>query len=262
MKIPIYYLDAFSKELFSGNPAAVIFSDIDDTVLMQQIAAENNLSETAFIKINDDGYFIRWFAPNCEIDLCGHASLASAYVYFKYIDANSSKFIFNSKKYKNLCVTKENNLLFLDFPSDNLIKKDNFDEIEKMIGVRPLEIFKGRDDYLVILDSQQTIENLSPDFTKLEHLNSRGLIATSSGNDCDFVSRCFFPKTGVNEDPVTGSAHTSLVPYWAKVQKKKTLFAKQLSSRGGELYCRYKENRVQIGGNVCEYLKGHISLKF
>ena len=226
MKIPIYYLDAFTDELFSGNPAAVIFSDIDDSTLMQNIAAENNLSETAFIKKNNDSYFIRWFAPKCEIDLCGHATLASAYVYFKYIDTNSSKFVVNSKKYKNLCVTKESNLLFIDFPADNLVIQNNFDAIEKMIGIRPLEIFKGRDDYLVILDSQKTIENLCPDFTKLKHLNSRGLIVTSVGNDCDFVSRCFFPKTGVNEDPVTGSAHTSLVPYWAKIQRKKTLLAK------------------------------------
>ena len=261
MKIPIYYLDAFTDELFSGNPAAVIFSDIDDSTLMQNIAAENNLSETAFIKKNNDSYFIRWFAPKCEIDLCGHATLASAYVYFKYIDTNSSKFVVNSKKYKNLCVTKESNLLFIDFPADNLVIQNNFDAIEKMIGIRPLEIFKGRDDYLVILDSQKTIENLCPDFTKLKHLNSRGLIVTSVGNDCDFVSRCFFPKTGVNEDPVTGSAHTSLVPYWAKIQRKKTLLAKQLSSRGGHLYCRYNENRVQIGGNVCEYMKGHIFVK-
>jgi PhzF family phenazine biosynthesis protein len=192
MKIPIYYLDAFTNELFSGNPAAVIFSDIDDSTLMQHIAAENNLSETAFIKKNDDSYFIRWFAPKCEIDLCGHATLASAYVYFKYIDTNSSKFIVNSRKHKNLCVTKESNLLFLDFPEDNLVIQNNFDEIEKMIGIRPTEIFKGRDDYLIILDSQKTIENLTPDFTKLKHLNSRGLIVTSLGNDCDFVSRCFF----------------------------------------------------------------------
>ena len=260
MKIPIYYLDAFTDQLFSGNPAAVIFSDIDDSKLMQQIAAENNLSETAFISNSDDSYSIRWFAPSCEIDLCGHATLASAYVYFKYINTQATTFEVNSKMHKNLKVTKHNDLLFLDFPVDELIEHSNFDEIETFIGVRPNFIFKGRDDYLAILNSQTNVEALNPDFTKLKHLDARGLIVTAQGNNCDFVSRCFFPRTGVYEDPVTGSAHTSLVAYWAKSLNKNTFIARQVSNRGGDLSCQLEDKRVLIGGNVVEYMQGYISV--
>ena len=260
MKIPIYYLDAFTQDLFSGNPAAVIFSDIDDSNLMQKIAAENNLSETAFIKNKNNKFTIRWFAPSCEIDLCGHATLASAYVYFKHINPHATSFELDSKKHKNLKVTKKNDLLFLDFPVDKLNKKNNFDEIEKIIGIRPDSIYKGRDDYLVILNGQKYIEALNPNFTQLKNLDSRGLIASAEGNDCDFVSRCFFPRTGVDEDPVTGSAHTSLVAYWTGVTNKKIFFAKQLSSRGGELRCELKDERVLIGGKVVEYMQGFITI--
>ena len=260
MKIPIYYLDAFTEELFSGNPAAVIFSDIEDSKLMQQIAAENNLSETAFINNSDNKYSIRWFAPGCEIDLCGHATLASAYVYFQYINSGATTFEVNSIKHKNLIVTKDKDMLFVNFPVDKLIEQDNYDEIEEMIGVRPIYICKGRDDYIAILKSQTNVENLDPDFMKLKHLDSRGLIVSAQGSDCDFVSRCFFPRTGVDEDPVTGSAHTSLAAYWAKTLAKNTLSAKQLSDRGGELSCELKDNRVLIGGKVVEYMQGFISL--
>lgn len=260
MKIPIYYLDAFTDQLFSGNPAAVIFSDINDSKLMQQIAAENNLSETAFISNSDKNYSIRWFAPSCEIDLCGHATLASAYVYFKYINTQATTFEVNSTMHKNLKVIKDNDLLFLDFPVDELIEHSNFDEIETFIGVRPNFIFKGRDDYLAILNSQINVENLNPDFMKLKHLDSRGLIVSAKGNDCDFVSRCFFPRTGVDEDPVTGSAHTSLTAYWAKVLDKNILNARQLSNRGGDLSCKLEGKRVLIGGKVVEYMKGYISV--
>lgn len=260
MKIPIYYLDAFTDKLFSGNPAAVIFSDIDDSKLMQQIAAENNLSETAFISNSDNSYSIRWFAPSCEIDLCGHATLASAYVYFKYINTQATTFEVNSTMHKNLKVIKDNDLLFLDFPVDELIEHSNFDEIETFIGVRPNFIFKGRDDYLAILNSQTNVEALNPDFTKLKHLDARGLIVTAQGNNCDFVSRCFFPRTGVDEDPVTGSAHTSLVAYWAKTLNKNTFIARQLSNRGGVLSCQLIDKRVFIGGKVVEYMQGYISV--
>jgi PhzF family phenazine biosynthesis protein len=260
MKIPIYYLDAFTEELFSGNPAAVIFSDIEDSKLMQQIAAENNLSETAFINNSDNKYSIRWFAPGCEIDLCGHATLASAYIYFQYINSGATTFEVNSIKHKNLKVTKDEDLLYLDFPVDKLIEQNNYNEIEEMIGVRPMYICKGRDDYLAILKSQTNVENLNPDFIKLKYLDSRGLIVSAQGNDCDFVSRCFFPRTGVNEDPVTGSAHTSLVAYWAKTLNKDTFIARQLSNRGGDLNCQLIDKRVLIGGKVVEYMQGYISV--
>ena len=260
MKIPIYYLDAFTEELFSGNPAAVIFSDIEDSKLMQQIATENNLSETAFINNSDNKYSIRWFAPGCEIDLCGHATLASAYVYFQYINPSATIFEVNSIKHKNLTVSKDEDFLYLNFPVDKLIEQNNYDEIEEMIGVRPMYICKGRDDYLAILKSQTNVENLNPDFMKLKYLDSRGLIVSAEGNDCDFVSRCFFPRTGVDEDPVTGSAHTSLTAYWSKVLDKNILNAKQLSVRGGKLSCELKDQRVLIGGKVVEYMQGFISI--
>lgn len=260
MKIPIYYLDAFTEELFSGNPAAVIFSDIEDSKLMQQIATENNLSETAFINNSDNKYSIRWFAPGCEIDLCGHATLASAYVYFQYINPSATIFEVNSIKHKNLTVSKDEDFLYLNFPVDKLIEQNNYDEIEEMIGVRPMYICKGRDDYLAILKSQTNVENLNPDFMKLKYLDSRGLIVSAEGNDCDFVSRCFFPRTGVDEDPVTGSAHTSLTAYWSKVLDKNILNAKQLSVRGGKLSCELKDKRVLIGGKVVEYMQGFISI--
>jgi predicted PhzF superfamily epimerase YddE/YHI9 len=150
--------------------------------------------------------------------------------------------------------------MYLDFPVDKLTKQSNFDEIQEMIGVKPNNIFKGRDDYLAILNSQKNVETLNPDFTKLKYLKSRGLIVSAQGDDCDFVSRCFFPRTGVDEDPVTGSAHTSLIPYWAKVLDKHTLSARQISNRGGELRCQLKGKRVHIGGKVVEYMKGHISI--
>ena len=260
MKIPIYYLDAFTEELFSGNPAAVIFSDIEDSKLMQQIATENNLSETAFINNSDNKYSIRWFAPGCEIDLCGHATLASAYVYFQYINPSATIFEVNSIKHKNLTVSKDEDFLYLNFPVDKLIEQNNYDEIEEMIGVRPMYICKGRDDYLAILKSQTNVENLNPDFMKLKYLNSRGLIVSAEGSDCDFVSRCFFPRTGVDEDPVTGSAHTSLVAYWAKTLNKNTFIARQLSNRGGDLSCQLIDKRVFIGGKVVEYMQGFISI--
>ena len=260
MKIPVYYLDAFTDHLFSGNPAAVIFSDINDSKLMQQIAAENNLSETAFISNSDKNYSIRWFAPSCEIGLCGHATLASAYVYFKYINIKATTFELNSAKHKNLKVTKKDDLMFLDFPVDKLIEQSNLDEIKTLIGVKPSRVFKGRDDYLAILNSEKNVKTLNPDFIKLKQLDSRGLIVTAKGDNCDFVSRCFFPKTGVDEDPVTGSAHTSLIPFWAKVLNKKKLYAKQLSSRQGELYCHLNNDRVHIGGKVVEYMKGYIKI--
>lgn len=260
MKIPVYYVDAFTKKLFSGNPAAVIFSnDIDDEYLMQNIAAENNLSETAFIRKEKNGFYIRWFAPSCEIDLCGHATLASAYIYFKYIEPTATSFKVESKKNGTLSVFKKNDLLFLDFPKDN-IKKEEIKDLNKIINQEILEIFKGRDDILAILNKEEDVANLNINFEKLKQLSVRGLIVSAKGKNCDFVSRCFFPATGVNEDPVTGSAHTTLTPYWSEKLNKSKLIAKQISSRGGELICEIYENRVYIGGNAVEYMCGDIKI--
>jgi PhzF family phenazine biosynthesis protein len=258
MNIPVYYVDAFTSKLFSGNPAAVIFSnDIDDENLMQNIAAENNLSETAFIREEQDTFHIRWFAPSCEIDLCGHATLASAYIFFKHIEPTATSFIVQSRKNGTLRVFKKNDLLFLDFPKDNLLK-DEIKDIDKIINKEILEVFSGRDDILAIVKNEEDVANLNVNFERLKQLSARGLIVSAKGENCDFVSRSFFPATGVDEDPVTGSAHTSLIPYWSAKLNKSNLNAKQISSRGGELWCEINENRVYIGGNAVEYMCGVI----
>lgn len=258
MELDIYYVDAFTDKLFSGNPAAVIFSDINDTNLMQSIAAENNLSETAFINKKSGTYNIRWFAPSCEIDLCGHATLASAFVYFNFIEPSANNIRFLSLKNGFLDVNKKNNLLYLDFPKDKLAHVDNNLQIVNALKIEPLEIYKGRDDYLVILESEKDVANLNPDFFMFKNIDARGLIVSSTSKNYDFISRCFFPTTGVDEDPVTGSAHTTLIPYWSKKLNKKNLHAMQISKRGGELKCADNGGRVSIGGNAVLYLKGKI----
>ena len=260
MSTPIYYVDAFTDKLFSGNPAAVIFSQIKDEQLMQKIAAENNLSETAFIREENDIFYIRWFAPLCEIDLCGHATLASAFIFFKYIKPESSVFEVHSQKNGILKVTKKNNLLVLDFPKDSLSKYNEFSLIEEIINTNPLELYKGRDDVLAIVESEDSVRNLDINFELLNKINARGLIVSARGTKSDFVSRFFAPSAGVNEDPVTGSAHTTLIPYWSNKLDKTSMHAEQLSERGGVLYCEDKNDRVLIGGNAIEYLKGEINI--
>jgi len=260
MQIPIYYIDAFTDKLFSGNPAAVVFSDINDTQLMQNIAAENNLSETAFIREEDGKYFIRWFAPSCEIDLCGHATIASAFVFFKYINPEASIFEVHSIKHGILKVSKEDEFLFLDFPKDDITLCENNDFLDGIINFKSIEAYKGRDDFLAILDSEDLIKNLEINFEMLKQIDSRGLIVSAKGTKYDFVSRCFFPDAGVNEDPVTGSAHTTLTPYWSKKLNKNKLHAFQLSKRGGVLFCEEKGDRVIIGGQAIQYLEGKITL--
>ena len=260
MSTPIYYVDAFTDKLFSGNPAAVIFSQIKDEQLMQKIAAENNLSETAFIREENGIFYIRWFAPLCEIDLCGHATLASAFIFFKYIKPESSLFEVHSQKNGILKVTKKNNLLVLDFPKDSLSKYNEFSLIEEIINTNPLELYKGRDDVLAIVESEDSVRNLDINFELLNKINARGLIVSARGTKSDFVSRFFAPSAGVNEDPVTGSAHTTLIPYWSNKLDKTSMHAEQLSERGGVLYCEDKNDRVLIGGNAIEYLKGEINI--
>jgi len=260
MSTPIYYVDAFTDKLFSGNPAAVIFSQIKDDRLMQKIAAENNLSETAFIREEKGIFHIRWFAPLCEIDLCGHATLASAYIFFKYIKPESSTFEVQSLKNGTLKVTKKNNLLVLDFPKDSLSKYNEFSLIEKIINTNLIELYKGRDDVLAIVESEDAVRNLDINFELLNKISARGLIVSAGGIKYDFVSRFFAPSAGVNEDPVTGSAHTTLIPYWAKELNKNKLIAKQLSDRGGILFCENKKDRVLIAGRGVEYLTGKIHL--
>ena len=260
MSTPIYYVDAFTDKLFSGNPAAVVFTNLNDTNLMQNIAAENNLSETAFIREEEGIYHIRWFAPLCEIDLCGHATLASAYIYFKYISPGSTDFKVQSNSHGSLNVLKRDDLLVLDFPKDQLSQFKQNHPIQEIISTKYIDIIKGRDDILAIVESEDIVRNIQINFDLLNRQKLRGLIVSAKGDNCDFVSRFFAPSAGVNEDPVTGSAHTTLIPYWSKKLNKKSLIAKQLSKRGGILFCEDKDDRVFIGGNAVEYLKGEINI--
>lgn len=260
MKLKYYQVDAFAENVFKGNPAGVIFSELDDEMLMQKIAFENNLSETAFISRKNDEYFIRWFTPYCEVDLCGHATLASAYVYFNYIDNNSNKFIVNSKS-GYLQITKKDDIFSMNLPVDSIneLTKD-LPEIDGFLGQKPSKIYKGRDDYLCIFSSEEDVANLKPNFSYSTSINSRGIIVSAKSNKYDFVSRCFFPQTGVDEDPVTGSAHTTLIPYWSKILKKTSLIAKQISQRGGVLECELVSDRVIISGRCVLFLEGEIIL--
>ncbi len=259
MKLPIYQVDAFTSKLFSGNPAAVIPLERDlPEQVMQSIANENNLSETAFINISQTPYTIRWFTPTTEVNLCGHATLASAKVLFeKHLDGDVNEIRFDSKS-GELTATKKNDLIFLNFPADDSVEIIETGFVFNLLGAETNLLFKGRDDYLAIFQSEKIIRDLRPNFSEIAKIDSRGLIASAPGEDVDFVSRCFFPQTGINEDPVTGSAHTTMIPYWSAVFSKDELLAHQLSERGGIIHCINKEDRVMIGGASLIYLSGEI----
>tara|TARA_B100001059_G_C17711181_1_gene515573 strand:+ start:239 stop:1021 length:783 start_codon:yes stop_codon:yes gene_type:complete len=259
MKFDIFFVDAFSSELFSGNPAAVIFSDLNDDVLMQKIAAENNLSETAFINIKSDANYIRWFSPTTEVNLCGHATLASAFIYFNYIDSSATEISFQSAS-GILKVTNASDKYELDFPKDNFKQVDQIEAVYTATGLKPIETYIGDINMLAIYENEKQIKAIEPDFQNLAKLEGQGLIISSSSDDFDFVSRYFCPKYGINEDPVTGSAHTTLIPYWANKLNKTRLHAKQVSSRGGELFCKNLEQRVLIGGEAKLYMKGELKI--
>ena len=260
MNIPIYQVDAFADCLFSGNPAAVVFSTPELTSkMMQAIAAENNLSETAFVLFDGENYQIRWFTPTVEVDLCGHATLAAAHVIFNHLGYPSSIVSFLSK-IGPLHVRKEGEVLYLNFPADTPQAVETTSEIISGLGVKPIELYRGRNDYLALLDSEETISFLSPDMDILSKVPSRGVIVSAPGHKYDFVSRFFAPQEGIPEDPVTGSAHTTLIPYWSKKLGKHQLHARQISKRGGELMCKDLDERVEIGGRAVTYLIGEISL--
>ena len=259
MKLDVYFIDAFADKVFTGNPAAVIFTDIDDEKLMQKIAFENNLSETAFVNLSKDTNHIRWFSPLKEVDLCGHATLASGFAYFNFINKDKNEVTFMSAS-GELSVSKNNDLYELNLPKDNLTKIDLEDRVEDSIGVKPVETYIGDINLIAILDSEDAIKELNPDFNKLINLEGQGLIVTAQSNEYDFVSRYFCPKYGINEDPVTGSAHTSLIPYWSERLKSSELVAKQVSDRGGVLYCKNQDTRVLISGKAVLYMKGEIKL--
>lgn len=258
----IYQIDAFADELFQGNPAAVCVMDswLEDTI-MQKIAMENNLAETAFVVKEEDHYHIRWFTPELEVDLCGHATLASAYVIFHYYEHTSDIINFYSHRSGKLSVTREHSgYLTLNFPTDTLEEVPTSSKMVEALGLSPLKTFKGKTDFMLIYANEEMITSLKPNFFLLDEIETRGVIVTAPGKEVDFVSRFFAPQCGISEDPVTGSAHTSLTPYWAKKLGKTTLVAKQLSSRGGTIRCTFLGDRVLISGKAVPYLSGEIIL--
>ena len=250
MKLTIYQVDAFAEEVFQGNPAAVIPLDEwlpDET--MQKLAMENNLSETAFFCQSEQGYKIRWFTPLAEVDLCGHATLASAHVLFHHLGFAENEIQFESRS-GLLTVKRDSDKIVLNFPASKVESKYVPTNLKTAFGVHPQEAFIGRDDLMLIFKKEDDILHLNPNFAKIIESNVRGVICTARSENYDFVSRFFAPVVGVNEDPVTGSAHTMLIPYWSNQLKKSELIAKQVSKRGGILYCKDLGTRVEIGGKA------------
>jgi PhzF family phenazine biosynthesis protein len=259
MKIKLFQVDAFADKAFTGNPAAVcVLDDWLPDEQMQSIAAENNLSETAFTVKNGSYYDIRWFTPVAEVDLCGHATLATAWVLFAYYETSTINLNFQSRKSGMLSVIKYNDLLTLDFPADIPCEVKPLTGLVEAVGKTPVRILQGKTDYVLIYKNQDDIDEINPDFNKMGKLPARGVIVSAPGNDVDFVSRFFGPAVGVNEDPVTGSAHTTLIPYWAGVLGKTKMAARQLSQRGGNLLCELKDDRVKISGGAVLFMEGEI----
>jgi PhzF family phenazine biosynthesis protein len=259
--LDIYQVDAFTSQLFSGNPAAVVpLKEWLPEARMQEIALENNLSETAFFVPSGKDSSIRWFTPTAEVDLCGHATLATAHVLWSELGFKRERLVFDSRSGK-LVVEKVEKGYQLDFPADEPRMVTHAPPaLFKGLGIIPDKILKGKDDYLVILENEEAVRSLLPDFRELAALGGRGLIVSAPGTDSDIVSRCFYPSVGVDEDPVTGSAHTTLTPYWSKQLGKDRLYARQISARGGELVCTMARERVLIEGKAVTYMKGEIIL--
>jgi len=260
MTLRLYQIDAFTPELFRGNPAGVCPLETwlpDD--LMQKIAMENNLAETAFYVRTGDRFRIRWFTPAVEVDLCGHATLAAAYVIFNYDRYPGTEIELDSRS-GVLRVRRAGDLLTLDFPADPIRPVTEPAGLSEALGARPREVFLGKTDYLAIFGTQAEIEAMKPDFRKLAAVEARGVIVTARGDEVDFVSRFFGPRVGIDEDPVTGSAHTSLTPYWAAKLGKTEMRAAQLSKRRGWLKVRLNGDRVEISGQARAYLEGRIDL--
>ena len=261
MVIPYYEVAAFTKRPFAGNPAGVCLLEGEwlPDALMQSIAAENNLAETAFIIDRGDYLDVRWMTPTVEIDLCGHATLASAHVLFNHLGRKGDTIRFQSRS-GELRVARDGDRLVLDFPSQPARQCELSKTITEGLRAQPLDIFKGS-DYLAVFEREEDVAAIDPDFEVLTQLNSRGVIATAPGKDCDFVSRFFAPGAGIPEDPVTGSTHCALIPYWSKRLGKRELHARQISKRGGDLFCEDRGERVGIGGNAVTYVEGKLSVE-
>ena len=259
MKLTIYQIDAFTNQVFSGNPAAVCPLKVwlPDSIL-QAIAEENNLSETAYYVPTESGFHIRWFTPSSEVNLCGHATLAASYVIFELTGHSTNTITFTSRS-GELIVHRNHDLLVMDFPSQPPAPCKTPQALRHSLSQEPIEVLSA-EDYIAVYAKQDDILTINPDFEKLKSLNLRGVIITATGQDVDFVSRFFAPKFGIDEDPVTGSAHCELTPYWSKKLGKNQLIAKQLSQRGGTIQCELKEDRVLLSGKAVKYMEGQIIL--
>ena len=259
MSQTIYQVDAFTDKVFSGNPAAVCLLErwLPEDI-MQKIAAENNLAETAFCVKENDQYSIRWFTPSVEVDLCGHATLAAAFVLFYHEQYKEEVIQFHSGRSGVLTVRKNGNILTMNFPSDTYTPVAVNESLTTCFNIPPKEAYKGKTDFLLVYNNEEQIKTIEPRLQNIEKVEARGVIITAKGEQADFVSRFFAPQSGIDEDPVTGSAHTTLIPYWSKTLGKKELTAIQLSPRKGYLQCKYANDRVEISGECRLYLKGEI----
>ena len=257
MEITIYQVDAFASRPFSGNPAAVcpLQAFLPDEVL-QGIALENNLSETAFLVRRNGAYDLRWFTPAYEVDLCGHATLGSSYVVATHLEPGATEMAFDTRSGR-LTVVRDGELFRMDFPALEARPIDSFETAAEALGATPKELYDGM-DWMAVFESEAELAALKPDSSKVAALPTRGLIATAPGDEVDFVSRFFAPAAGIPEDPVTGSAHSMLTPYWAARLGKQSLEARQISARGGELWLEQRGQRVGIAGRVRPYLEGRI----
>jgi PhzF family phenazine biosynthesis protein len=259
MKLPIYQIDAFTDHLFGGNPAAVVTLEswLPDQV-MQAIAAENNLAETAFVGPGERYPRLRWFTPIVEVDLCGHATLATAHVLFSHHFPDRNELGFETRS-GLLVVRRQGDQLVLDFPARPGVPVDVGPDVAAALGVQPIEAIQAR-DLLVVLESEEVVRRLTPDIRRIAELDAFAVMVTAAGSDVDFVSRFFAPRAGIAEDPVTGSAHCTLTPYWATRLGRTRLTARQVSPRGGVLECELVGERVLIAGRCVEYLRGVIQV--
>jgi len=254
-----FEVHSFTDHIFHGNPAGVCPLDawIDDAI-MQKIAKENGLSETAFFVPSKDGFDLRWFTPTTEVDLCGHATLASAFVLFDHLAYEGEIIVFHTQS-GDLMVSKQGSAIVMDFPSRPATRVEPPDLLVAGLNCELQDVYKSR-DYMVVLETEEAVRNLNPNFSELEKLDCTGVIVTAPGDDVDFVSRFFAPMAGIPEDPVTGSAHCTLTPYWAAVLGATDLAARQISERGGELACRLDGDRVQIAGRAVLYSRGFLNI--
>ena len=260
MSIPYYVIDAFTGSLFGGNPAGVcLLADWLPDGVLQSIAAENNLAETAFVVQRDSFFDLRWFTPTLEVDLCGHATLAAGHVIFRHLGCRAAVVRFQTRS-GGLTVSHNEDLLTLDFPARPAAPCETPQALSEGLRANPSATAKAR-DYLAVFETEQAVRSLQPDMAALMRLDCLGIIATAPGEQCDFVSRFFAPRAGVPEDPVTGSAHCTLIPYWAERLGRSRLRALQVSPRGGELLCEDRGERVGIGGRAVTYSSGflHVS---